>query len=891
VIELSGDGLAKGWSKALGIEGKQFNMFFEKMMDGFAHHKIILDREGKPVDYVFLEVNSAFERLTGLKRDEIIGKHVTEVIPGIEKDPANWIGVYGRVALTGEPVQFENYAEPLGKWFKVSAYSPEKSHFVALFEDITSSKKAELALRESELKFRTVANFAHDWEYWISPTGSLVYMSPSCKKFTGYSSEEFLKNPNLLNDLVHPDDKALFNSHFELVSSDPPHEFDFRIVSLEGEIHWLAHVCQAVFDDEGKWLGRRVSNREITKRKKAEKALLESEQRWSTTISSIGDAVITTDLNGKVTFLNAVAEDLTGWSLKEASSRPIKDIFRIVNEYNHNKVENPVARVLKKGAIVGLANHTVLIKKNGTEIPIDDSGAPIKDKDGKVTGVVLIFRDITERKKVEEMLKTLNDELEERVQLRTAQVTAERQRLYNVLEALPSYVILLDKDHHVAFANKVFRETFGEDHGRRCHEYLFGKDSECENCETYKVYKENKSQHWYWTGPNGHDYDIYDFPFKEADGSTLILEMGIDITERKKAEATVQQERKRLFDVLETLPAMICLITPDYHIAFANRSFREKFGESHGRHCYDYCFGQSEPCKFCESLVPLKTGKPHHWEVTGSDDSVIEAHDYPFTDVDGKKLVLEMDIDVTARKKAEAQAMESARKLKDAERLAAIGATAGMVGHDIRNPLQAIVGDAFLAKSELETLPESEQKKMALESIEEIGKNTEYINKIVQDLQDFARPLNPKIEEIDLKQIIQGILSKNSLPESIKVSLKISEDARKINADAYYLNRILSNLITNSVQAMPEYGKLTIKSNKKEKDITISVTDNGVGIPDKIKGKMFSIMFTTKSKGQGFGLPVVKRMTESLGGTISFESQQGKGTTFTIRLPLIQERN
>lgn len=113
---MSIDGLADGWAKALGGDRKQFNMFIEKMLDGFAYHKIVVDKAGKPIDYIFLEVNHAFEKMTGLKRDRIIGKKVTDVLTGIEKDPADWIGVYGHVALTGEPVEFENHAEPLGKW-------------------------------------------------------------------------------------------------------------------------------------------------------------------------------------------------------------------------------------------------------------------------------------------------------------------------------------------------------------------------------------------------------------------------------------------------------------------------------------------------------------------------------------------------------------------------------------------------------------------------------------------------------------------------------------------------------------------------------------------------------------------------------------------------------
>jgi len=110
----------------------------------------------------FLEVNHAFEKMTDLKRESIIGKKVTEVLIGIEKDPADWIGIYGKVALTGEPVQFENHAEPLGKWYNVSAYCPEKGYFVALFEDISERKKAEETLKETEKQLRVIVENSVD---------------------------------------------------------------------------------------------------------------------------------------------------------------------------------------------------------------------------------------------------------------------------------------------------------------------------------------------------------------------------------------------------------------------------------------------------------------------------------------------------------------------------------------------------------------------------------------------------------------------------------------------------------------------------------------------------------------------------------------------------------
>jgi signal transduction histidine kinase len=236
--------------------------------------------------------------------------------------------------------------------------------------------------------------------------------------------------------------------------------------------------------------------------------------------------------------------------------------------------------------------------------------------------------------------------------------------------------------------------------------------------------------------------------------------------------------------------------------------------------------------------------------------------------------------DISQRRNLEIQ-------LKNVERLAAIGATAGMVGHDIRNPLQAITGDLYLAKTELTSLPDSGEKKNALESLEEIEHNIDYINKIVADLQDYARPLNPRAQETNIKSVFNEILVKNGIPKNIKVTVEVEDKAEKIMADPDFLKRIVANLTLNAVQAMPEGGKLTIRAycDKESDDVLISVKDTGVGISEDVKPKLFTPMMTTKSKGQGFGLAVVKRMTEGLGGTVSFKSTEGTGTTFIVRLP------
>ncbi len=551
--------------------------------------------------------------------------------------------------------------------------------------------------------------------------------------------------------------------------------FDYKInVEGQNEIAQLSHAFNQMTSNLKTVTASKTElEREILGREQAEIALRASEQRWATTLASIGDAVIATNMEGKVAFMNKVAEVLTGWKLSEALYRPLNEVFHIINEYTRQEVESPVAKVIEKGLVVGLANHTILICKDGSEIPIDDSGAPIRDKNGKITGIVLVFRDIIERKKAEEALRKSEEEY--------------RSLFTNMMDGFAyCKMIFDDQGKPTDFIYLQINDAFERITGLKRDQIIGKKVSEAipgikkANPELFEIYgrvaltcQKEKFEIFFKPLSLWLSISVY-CPIKG-----YFAAMFEDITERKNAEAKLEEYAKNL-----------------------------------------------------EGLVEERT-----------------------------------------------------KSLKDAERLAAIGTTAGMVGHDIRNPLQAITSDIYLVKIELSSIPDGEEKKNVLSSVDEIEKNIDYINKIVQDLQDYARPLNPKAEESDLKLIVERLIAKNALPEGIKVSIKISDEARKINTDSYYLNRILYNLVTNSVQAMPNGGKLTIQAHREPGELVIAVKDTGIGIPKNIQGKMFTPMFTTKSKGQGFGLPVVKRMTESLHGTVTFESQEGKGTTFIVRLP------
>ncbi|MCW4001023.1 MAG: PAS domain S-box protein [Candidatus Bathyarchaeota archaeon] len=229
---------------------------------------------------------------------------------------------------------------------------------------------------------------------------------------------------------------------------------------------------------------------------------------------------------------------------------------------------------------------------------------------------------------------------------------------------------------------------------------------------------------------------------------------------------------------------------------------------------------------------------------------------------------------------------ERTKQLKDAERLVAIGQTAGMVGHDLRNPLQTIIGELYLAKKEVDALSSDGAKCNLRESIEVIEEQVIYMDKIVSDLQAFVHPIKIEKTIVNLQELINQVLTSIALTNNIWVQVQIQDNLPPISVDYQLLKRVLINLVTNAVQAMPKGGEMVLAAKVNSAGwVSVAVKDNGVGIAEEVKSQIFTPLFTTKPRGQGFGLAVCKRVIEAHGGTITFESTQGQGTKFTIQFP------
>jgi len=224
-------------------------------------------------------------------------------------------------------------------------------------------------------------------------------------------------------------------------------------------------------------------------------------------------------------------------------------------------------------------------------------------------------------------------------------------------------------------------------------------------------------------------------------------------------------------------------------------------------------------------------------------------------------------------------------ELLKSKRLAAVGEAAAMVGHDLRNPLQAMVTIVYLVKKLL-SFGGVEERNKAFGLLEELNDQVHYMDKIVSDLQDYTRPIGSELIETNLSELIREVIASVKIPGTVKVSNMNGGDPRKAILDPVLLRRVLANLVLNAIQAMPKGGELIITTNKTQDSVEIIVQDTGVGIASENLEKIFNPFFTTKAQGQGLGLAVCKRLVEAQGGEITVKSELGNGSTFTVSLPI-----
>lgn len=307
---------------------------------------------------------------------------------------------------------------------------------------------------------------------------------------------------------------------------------------------------------------------EVAERRRAEEALRGSEERLRVTLASIGDGVVTTDAQGRAEYLNAVAESLTGWNTADAKGRPLAEVFRIANEETRRVVDNPVDKVLREGATVGLANHTVLIARDGSERPIDDSAAPIRGDGGELLGVVLVFRDVTESKAAEREL------------------AANRRLLRTVLDQTPAVIYVKDRSGRLLLVNRPFAELAGrpiEEIVGRTDAEVFGVLDEIRENDR-QVFEAGRTFQFEETLdlPDGRrNYLSIKSPVEGiVEDGPVLVGVTADVTEMRQAEAALRESEQRFRTLAETVPEVVWFATPEGSLEYFNSRWQEYTGQS-----------------------------------------------------------------------------------------------------------------------------------------------------------------------------------------------------------------------------------------------------------------------------------------------------------------------
>ena len=615
---------------------------------------------------------------------------------------------------------------------------------------------------------------------------------------------------------------------------------------------------------------------------------------YQVTLSAIGDAVLTTDTQGRITYLNPTAESLTKWTASEAYGRPLEEVLRLVNEHTRQPAEQPVRKVLETGRVRGLANHTLLIARDGTETAIDDSASLVRDDAGQAVGVVMVFRDISERKKAERV------------------VAAARAFAESVVDTIREPLLVLSPDLRVLSANRSFYEAFGVaregTEGRLVYELgngqwniprlralleeILPKESSFRDLEVDHVFEGIGRRRMVLNGRKVRG------PDEQAELILLAIE---DITERWRAGVDFADSRER-FRVIVEEATNYAIFTFDSQgvVTTWNAGAKDILGFSEAemlgrdvRRIFtpaDVEAGQLEQ----EMRIAESTGSAfdERWHLRkGGEPFWADGLVMPLRDDTGQpRGFLKIVRDATEKKNLEEALQKRTAALEEADLQK--NQFLAMLAHELRNPLAAIRN--AIAVSELSGGVEHLQW-----SREVISRQIHNFAHLIDDLLDVSRIAQGRIqlrkEPTDATPVLRSAIEAvRPLVEQRKHELLLTFTSTDLHleADPVRLEQVLVNLLTNAAKYTPPEGRIQLIAGVEGNEVVFRVRDNGVGIAPESLPRMFDLFaqgdrsLARSEGGLGIGLTLVKSLAELHEGTVTATSGGlGQGSEFVVRLP------
>lgn len=765
----------------------------------------------------------------------------------------------------------------------------------------------------------------------LDPEFRYIYYNQSyfaeMQRLTGKAIDLGMSMPDVLAHMPEQQKIAVEEWTPVLKGNNTDKTVRFGDAELYQKVYRVKHI--PLKDETGRVIGACEIANEISDQLQAEMALKESEKRYETLFSSMGEGFavheIICDTNGnpvdyRFLDINPAFEKLTGLLRAEVIGKTHNELLP---DDSPHWVEQ-YGSVALGGEARRFEHYSPAIKRY-YEVFAYSLG------EGRFA---VIFSDITERIESEQALQEANARLEENVRRRTEELnkanqalqqdierriltekalTAEQKRFNDVLEILPAYIILLSPDYRVTFANRYYRENFGEPKEQRCYEYLYGRKAPCDDCESFKVLETRTPHHWERIGRNGNIYDVHDFPFTDTDGSFQILEMGIDITEVKKTQDALRNLNAYNRSLIEANLDTLVTITPEGKIGDVNAATEAVTGHSRdeliGADFLNYFTDPQKALAGYQEVFKTGTVRDYELEIQHKDGHVtpVAYNASVFRDEAGEVAgVFAGARDLSELKRKENQllslnaaleeAIEQDRRLHNqlvlAEKFAAMGRMLASITHEINNPLQTIKNCLYLVESDV---PANSQ---AQEFLEMATSETARISNLVAQLRDVYRPrqegqfkpfsLCKALEEVHA--LLNAHLQTGHVDwvQHIKID---SHPEVMINGVEDQVKQVFINLGMNAIEAMQPAGgrlKIDIIENEEKDKVGVIFEDGGPGIAPEHLARMFEPFFSTKSKGLGLGLSISYDIIQKHNGQINVKSEPGRGATFETWLPKME---
>jgi PAS domain S-box-containing protein len=381
----------------------------DKMEDGFALHKLIIDKNNKPVDYEFVAVNKAFENFIGYKADEIIGKKVSEVTPEIFKGKFNIIELYDNIILKGKYEKLNIYWERLKKWYSLAVFSPAENYFAVIIHDITSQKQILKTYKEKERRLTTLLSNLPGMVYRCAndKNWTMKFVSNGGYNLTGYKPEELINNQKVSYGslIISENSKKLWQTIQECISNRSTYQFEYKIKTKDGRIKWVWENGYGVFSEIGELIELEGFIRDISERKLYEESLIKTEKEYRDLYNNAPIGYHELNKDGIVIKVNQTEADLLGYTKDEIIGTPI---FKYVVG-NEIAQEDFSKKISKKKEIEGF--ERVYRKKNGQTFYVHIEDRLVTNALGEVIGIRSTIQDISKQKEAEEKLKVYAEEL------------------------------------------------------------------------------------------------------------------------------------------------------------------------------------------------------------------------------------------------------------------------------------------------------------------------------------------------------------------------------------------------------------------------------------------------------------------------------------------------